>query len=68
MMKCTVSFFYRVRLKKLQLLRNGLIFRYKILLMCVEMAKPEIQSMIFADRKSVTQRDNVRAFFTVFTQ
>ena len=61
-MKCTVSFFYRVRLKKLQLLRNGLIFRYKILLMCVEMAKPEIQSMIFADRKSVTQRDNVRAF------
>jgi len=37
------------------------------LLICVEMAKREIQSTIFASRQSVTRRDNVRAFYNIYT-
>jgi len=38
--------------------------------MCVEMAKPEIQSTIFASRQLVTQRVksvNVHAFYSFYT-
>jgi len=33
----------------------------------VEMAKPEIQSTIFASRELVTQRVNVHAFYSFYT-
>ena len=75
---------YRVRLKnvprrKLQFLKNGLIFQYeifhhysyglyalkekfyKILFICVEMAKPEIHSIVFASRHSAVNNGFVNS-------
>ena len=39
----------------------------KILVICVEMKKPEIQSMIFASCQSITQRHSVHAFYNFYT-
>ena len=57
-------------------MRNGLVFHYEIFqrlfvrVVCIKsenfikfcLAKPEIQSTIFASRQSIIQRDSVRAF------
>jgi len=37
------------------------------MLICVKLAKPEIQSTIFSSRQSITQRYDVRAFYNFYT-